>query len=343
MVNKKTTERGSKLKFLILLLAIAVLTTAAIGCNAGGQKAQKDPIMFGDFNWDSALINNRIAQFIIENGYGYKTDSMPGETIPLMQGLARGDLDVAMEIWIQNAQEAYDKGIAEGSYIDLGTNFNDNVQGMFVPAYVINGDPARGIEPMAPDLKSYEDLPKYWKLFQDPEAPNLGRFYGAVPGWEADKILTEKFETYGLTENYNIFRPGSGAALASSMVSAYEKGQPWFGYYWGPTWIFGKLDLIQIEEPPYSEELWNDGYGCEFPAVDVNIVVHKDLPAQAPEVVEFLKKFEMKSDVISETLAYMTDEGVEADQAAIWFLKEKTDIWTQWVPNDVAEKVKQKL
>ena len=141
---------------------------------------------------------------------------------------------------------------------------------------------------------------------------------------------------------YNV-SPGSGASLASSLVSAYEKGQPWFGYYWGPTWIFGKLDLIQIEEPPYNEELWNNGYGCQFPAVDVNIVVHKDLPEQAPEIVEFLKKYKMKSDIISEALAYMTDEGVEADQAAIWFLREKQDIWTTWVSDEIAEKVKQKL
>ncbi len=341
---KNRFERGGSIKFVLFLLFImAVLATAVLGCNAGDQKAQSKTIMFGDFNWDSALINNRIAQFIIENGYGYKTDSMPGETIPLMQGLARGDLDVAMEIWIQNAQEAYDKGIADGSFIDLGTNFNDNVQGMFVPAYVIKGDPGRGIEPMAPDLRSYAELPDYKDLFQDPEEPNMGRFYGGVPGWEADHILTEKFETYGLSKYYNVFRPGSGASLASSLVSAYERGQPWFGYYWGPTWVFGKLDLIQIEEPPYNEELWNNGYSCEFPAVDVNIVVHKDLPVQFPEIVEFLNKFEMNSDVISETLAYMTDEGVEAEQAAIWFLKEKQDVWTAWVSKEIAEKIKHKL
>lgn len=336
-------------RVILFLVSLLVATICAVGCSpeggtsTGSSDTSKEPIMFADFNWQSDLINNRIAQFIIENGYGYETDSMPGETIPLMQGLRRGDVDVAMEIWVQNAQEAYDKGIESGDYVDLGTNFDDNVQGLFVPTYVVKGDPDRGIEPMAPDLKSIEELPKYWELFKDPEDPTKGRFYGGVPGWEADKILTKKFETYGLDKYYKIFRPGSGAALASSLVSAYEKGEPWFGYYWGPTWIFGKLDLTQIEEPPYSEELWNKGYGCAFPAVDVNIVVHKDLPGRAPEVVEFLKKYSIKSDTISEILAYMRDNNVSADEAALWFLKEKEDIWTKWVPEDIAEKVKQKL
>lgn len=344
LLLKKPGTRSALIKTLILLTVFAVIAMIAAGCTSGGgDKAEKETIMFGDYGWDSALINNRIAQFIVENGYGYKTDSIPGETIPLMQGMAKGDIDISMEVWVQNAQEAYDKGIAEGNFVDLGTNFNDNFQGIFVPAYVIKGDPSRGIDPMAPGLKSIEDLPKYWKLFQDPEDSTKGRFYSAIPGWEADKILTEKFEASGLSQYYNVFRPGSGASLAASLVSAYEKGEPWFGYYWAPTWIFGKLELIQIEEPPYSEELWNNGYSCQFPSVDVNIVVHKDLPEKAPEIAEFLKKYGISSDVISEALAYMKDSGGEAEQAAIWFLKEKQDIWTKWVPSDVAEKVKQKL
>ncbi|CAI8019687.1 hypothetical protein GBAR_LOCUS11821, partial [Geodia barretti] len=34
----------------------------------------KDTIIFGDLNWSSALLQNRIAQYIVEKGYGYPTD-----------------------------------------------------------------------------------------------------------------------------------------------------------------------------------------------------------------------------------------------------------------------------
>ncbi len=325
--------------FLLPLLIVALLV-AGVGCTAD---TDKGTIMFADLNWDSALVNNRIAQFIIENGYGYKTDATFGETIPLFMGLRRGDIDVSMEIWVENQQEAYDEAIAAGDVIDLGTNFNDNFQGMFVPTYVIEGDPERGIEPMAPDLRTIEDLPRYWELFQDPEDPAKGRFYGGVPGWEADKILTEKFETYGLNEYYNIFRPGSGTALTGSLVAAYEKGEPWFGYYWGPTWVFGKLDLTQIEEPAYNEKQWENGYACAFPAVNVNILVHKDLPERAPEIVEFLRNYQTNSDLISEVLAHMESEGLDHEAAALWFLREREEVWTQWVPENVAEKVRAAL
>ncbi|MBO8128360.1 MAG: ABC transporter substrate-binding protein [Peptococcaceae bacterium] len=341
--------KNKVLRLAVLITSLVLLIAAVAGCsspatsdNNEGQKA-KEPIVFAGLNWASAQFNNEVARYIIEHGYGYETDAVPGETIPLFAGLAKGDVDVNMECWVENQQEAYDKYAGTGDVIDLGTNFDDNVQGIFVPTYVIEGDPERGIEPMAPDLRTIDDLPKYWKLFKDPEDPTKGRFYGGVPGWEADKILTKKMSTYGLDETYNLFRPGSGAALDSSLVSAYEKGEPWVGYYWAPTWIFGKLDLTQIEEPDYSEELWNNGYGCDFPSVHVNICVHKEFPEKYPEITEFLKKYGISSDIISEALAYMRDNNVKEKDAALWFLREKEDIWTQWVPEDVAQKVKDSL
>lgn len=336
-----------KRRFLPLVsLVLTVALLAGFGC-AATDEATKGPdkgkIVFADLNWDSAMVNNRMAQFIIENGYGYETDTIFGETIPLFMGLRRGDIDVSMEVWVENQQEAYDEGIAAGDVIDLGTNFDDNFQGMFVPTYVVEGDPDRGIEPLAPNLRTIEDLPQYWEVFKDPEDPTKGRFYGGVPGWEADKILTQQLETYGLDEYYNLFRPGSGTALATSLVAAYEKGEPWFGYYWGPTWIFGKLNLTQIEEPPYSDELWQSGFACGFPAVNVNILVNKDLPDRAPEVAEFLTNYRTNSDLISEVLAYMESENADYEEAALWFLREKQEVWTQWVPADVAEKVRAAL
>jgi len=61
-----------------------------------------------------------------------------------------------------------------------------------------------------------------------------------------------------LNENYELFGTGSQSSLAASMVAAYEKGKPWIGYYWEPTWVMGKLDMTLIEEAPYDEEVWGE-------------------------------------------------------------------------------------
>ena len=62
----------------------------------------KDTIVFSDLDWTSAQVQNRIAQYIVEHGYGYPTDVVFGGTLPLFQGLRGGDTHVTMEIWLPN-------------------------------------------------------------------------------------------------------------------------------------------------------------------------------------------------------------------------------------------------
>ncbi|MBA7506648.1 hypothetical protein ES706_05341 [subsurface metagenome] len=323
------------IKILMGVLGALLLLIPFAGCAA--EAPEKGPIVFADLGWDSAQVHSRIAAFILENGYGYPpSEFVPGETIALWAGLARGDLDVNMECWVENQQEAYDKSIAAGEVVDLGSNFPDNWQGWLVPTYMIeNGDLPKGV--------SVDDLPKYWELFKDPEDPTKGRFVNSVPGWECTGINTEKLKVYGLDEYFTDFIAGSDAALSGSMAGAYEKGEPWFGYYWSPTWVLGKLDMTPIEEPPYDKEIWETTHACAYPANKVNIVVNAGFLDGAPDVVEFLKKYETTAAMANKALAYMQETKASTEEAAIYFLQEYESVWTKWVPSDIADKVKAAL
>jgi len=241
------------LKYVIVFVAVFAL----LGALAGPATAAKKAVRFADLSWDSAQVHNRIAGFIIKHGYGRDTEYIIGETALLMTGLMRGDVDVNMESWTENIQEVYDKATKSGKVIDLGPNYPDSWQGWLVPTFVIKGDAKRGIKPMAPGLKSVYDLPKYWKVFKDPEVPTKGRFYNSIPGWLCTKINSKKLKAYGLDKYYTDFLPGSDAALAGSMVAAIKRGKPWVGYYWAPTWILGKLDMTPLEEPPFDKKVWD--------------------------------------------------------------------------------------
>jgi len=330
-----TKKQKLGIKIITVVLGALLLLIPFVGCAA--EAPGKQAVVFADLGWDSVQVHNRIAAFIIENGYDYpKSEFIPGETIPLFAGLSKGDVDINMECWVENQQEAYDKAIAAGEVVDLGSNFPDSWQGWLVPTYMVeSGEIPAGI--------SIENMPDYWELFKDPEDPTKGRFYSCIAGWECEKINEEKFKEYGLDEYYNVFLPGSGAALAASMVGAYEKNEPWFGYYWAPTWVLGKLDMTPIEEPPYSDAVWNNNHACGYPSVKVNIVVHSTLQDEAPDVVEFLKNYETTQALNNKALAYMQDSGSDTQGAATWFLKEYETVWTQWVSSDVASKVKAAL
>jgi glycine betaine/proline transport system substrate-binding protein len=345
----------SKRRILERLMTVTVALVIALVLSMGSGVAQaKNPIIFADFGWDSAQVHNRIAAFVIEHGLGYQVQYVQGETIMLNTALieARGSQapNVNMETWTENWQELYDKGKKLGmnagtdkGFVELGPNFPNSVQGFYVPTYMIKGDKKRGIKASAPDLKTVEDVKKYWELFKDPEDPSKGRFYSCIPGWSCALVNEKKIKEYGLDRYFNVMQPGSGPALAASMEAAYKRGNPWFGYYWAPTWVLGKLDMTILEEPPYNQKIWDTTKACSYPAVKCDIVVHKNLPKWAPDVVAFLKNYETTLQLNNEFLAHMRDTKASTDETAVWWLKKYESKWTAWMPGDVAAKVKAAL
>ncbi|MBS4224262.1 ABC transporter substrate-binding protein [Lederbergia citrea] len=325
---------------MFLLVSMLVFLTA---CSGSASKDSIKVIKFADAGWDSIRVHNSIAQTIIEEGYGYDTEVTSGTTAATVQALEQGDINVYMELWTDNIREVYEKAIEKGKIIKASTNFADNAQGLYVPTYVIEGDKERGIEPVAPDLKTVEDLAKYPEIFKDPEDNKKGRIIGAPSSWVVSEHLETKVETYGLDDKFNYLAPGSDSAIVASLAGAYKKGEPWVGYYWSPTWVTASYDLTLLEDNPYDEKVWEENKGTEFPPNDVVVAVHKDLPNQAKEVVEFLENYETSNELTENALEYMEANDVEADEAAKWWMKEHEDVWTKWVPSDVAEKVKAAL
>ncbi|MBP1948367.1 ABC transporter substrate-binding protein [Virgibacillus litoralis] len=322
-------------KFNIVIMVIAFLSLlVTVGCSDKTDADSKEKIVFADDGWDSLRFHNQIARTIIEEGYGYETEKLSGSTPAIYTAIEEGQVDVHMEIWTKNDEEVYTKGIEEGYFIKLSTNYDDNHQGFYVPTYVIEGDPERGIEPVAPDLKYITDLPEYWELFKDPADPEKGRIIGAISGWNVDKILYDAFKHYGLDENYNYFRAGSETGINISLSEAYNNGEPWIGYNYEPNWVMGKFDMTPIleKEPGPLEKIG---------AQDIDIISNESLPERAPEVVEFLKNYKTSSKIANDALVYMQEEEASHEDAALKFLKENEDLWTKWVPEDVAAKVKE--
>ena len=324
---KTTFAKGIGLAAAILIL----LSGVAMAAGQGEASGETETVVFADASWDSILVHNRIAAFILENGYGgYEAEYIPGDTIPLFNGLASGDIDVYMESWHSNYLEAYNEQLDAGTIVNLGKNLPDGPQGWWVPRYMIEGDPERGIEATAPDLESIEDLPQYAELFPDPENPGMGRILVGPPGWSATAISEGLMEEYGLYDSYTAFLPGSGASLAASMKGAYEAGEPWVGYYWEPTAIMYQLDMVRLK-------------GTEFPAADVDILMNSESAEAMPEAREFLSNYSTTVEMNNEFLNVLDTEVENAEEAAIWFLKNREDVWTEWVSEEVANNVRAAL
>jgi glycine betaine/proline transport system substrate-binding protein len=343
--------RVHRRRVLAALASFALLmggSTLAQDLDCGGVTR---PVVFADLDWDSAQLINGVARVILEHGFGCATDAIPGSTLPMYQGAIRGDIDVVMEIWIDNVPDFWDPEVAAGTVVELGDVFDDAIQGWYVPRYLVEGDEERGIEPLAPDLRSVEDLPRYAHLFRDPEQPDKGRFYNCIIGWQCEIINDVKLHAYGLTDHFTSFNPGTGVALASAMEAAYLRGEPWFGYYWAPTWVLGRLDMVRLEEPAYTDACWDHvidmidspeqaEVACAYPASTAVVALGARFKDEASlEIREFLGSVRMPSDLLSELLAFMQDTGADPMSTARHFLSEQPEVWSAWLDDATAARV----
>lgn len=340
---------------LALAAAVAALPFAAPFATSTAQAADCDgldrAVILAGLDWDSNAFHNGIAGFILEHGYGCEIEEIPGSTIPLMNGMIRGDIDITMEMWIPNVRDAWETAVADGDVAAAGISYPDAVQAWYVPKYLVEGDDAP-----APDLKSVSDLPKYKELFRDPEEPEMGRFYNCILGWGCEVMNTKKLVAYGLTEDFTNFRPGTGGALASTIESNILRQRPIVFYYWGPTWVMGKIgdDVVMLEEPAYDEATFQALSDMDvddvtpgtpataWPLTEVTIAVNTEFQAQAPTIMEFLGKYGTVAAEISKALAYMQDESASAEEAAVWWMQ-NNDAWKQWIPADAVQRVEAAL
>lgn len=321
----------------IFVVILAVLVIFSVPASA------KETIIIADQTWESGMFHSRVVAIIIKEGFGYPVELMPGENMPIKEALAKGRMHIMMESWHHSWIDFYEKAIANGSIVDLGPNFQNAQEGWYVPTYVIKGDAKRDIKPMAPDLKHINDLRKYWQLFRLEKSSKKGTIHSGGPGWGATANDEKKIKAYGLDDVFEQFVTGSGAALAAAFTRAYEKGGAVIGYWWSPTWLLHKYDLTKLEEPPHDSVIWGKNRGCAYPPGNANIVVAKDLLKIAPAVVEFLRKYETGLALNNEILSHKKAHKLNEEQIVNWFLKERPDLWTKWVPSDVAAKVRQAL
>lgn len=327
--------------------ALAVLAGGSLhgGAAEAAECPMDRPIVFAGLDWDSNAVHTEIARTIFEEGYGCTTDVIPGSTIPLLTGMGQGDIDVMMEVWKANIIDAWSELENDGKVIDVGVNFPDAVQGWYVPRYLVEGPDAE-----APDLQTAEDLAAYKDLFADPEEPGKGRFVNCILGWACEEINTKKLEVYGLADDFTNFRPGTGAALDANIASNYQRQRPFVTYYWEPTWVMGSYDMVKLEEPEYEEATWqalesedDPDAATAYPETEVRIGVTTGFAEAAPELVEVLEKYETTSAMTSEVLAYMQENEASAEEAALHFLETKEDVWSEWVPEDVAQAIRDSL
>ncbi|MDG3086254.1 ABC transporter substrate-binding protein [Vibrio hannami] len=325
------------------LATVTLLSSVAMQAQA----SECGEVTIADMNWNSASLIANIDKFILEHGYGCDAELVPGDTMPTATSMIeKGQPDIAPELWTNAVSDALETGIKEGRLINAGFSLVDGgEEGFWVPAYLVE---------KYPELKTIEGVKKHPELFKHPEDPDSAGFYGCPAGWNCQISGANLFKAMGLGDaGFDLIDPGSAAGLSGSIAKAYERQEGWFGYYWAPTAILGKYEMVKVD---FGSGVDEDEFlncttqeGCDnpkptmYPPSPVSTVAVTEFSNSNPDVIEYLSKRGFKNADMNRLLAWMENEQADAEEAMFYFMENHPDIWKAWLPASVAEKVASEL
>lgn len=325
------------------LLATSAVLAATLSASAAF--AECGDIQMAEFNWASGEFMANVDKFILEAGYGCNVELVIGGTTAIFTGMnEKGQPQIAGEQWVNALRELLDPALEEGRLhavnkapiLGLG-------EGWWIPPYTAAAHP---------ELKTALDIIERPDLFPDSEDPSKGAFVGCPAGWGCQQNNLSLFKAFDMeAKGWKLIDPGSAAGLDGSIAKANEREENWFGYYWSPTSILGKYDMQSV---PFGVEWagadnWDNCIAvpdCVDPKPttwvksEVYTIVTDEFMKSGGEINEYLAARVYPSDVMGAMLVYMADEQAAGEDAAIEFLTEYEAIWTPWVSEEVAAKVK---
>jgi glycine betaine/proline transport system substrate-binding protein len=295
-------------------------------------KADCGVVSITEMNWASASVVTNVAAFLMEEGYGCDVTVVPSDTVPAVTSVAENnEPDIVTELWLNSAGDAY-RRLEETGQIRRVAEVLDpgGVEGWWIPTYLAEAHP---------------ELTTLDGVLANPDLVG-GLFHNCPDGWGCRVVNDNLDAVINLEANgIEVFDHGSGETLATSMASAVQNEEPWFGYYWGPTVPLGKFDMTRVEIGPVDEEIHgrNQNAGTDspgisdFPAAPILTAVTADFAEREPEIAELMSNMTFKTDTMSGILAWMDENGANSEEGAVYFLTNFTDEWSAWVNDEARE------
>ncbi|KAA5605591.1 ABC transporter substrate-binding protein [Roseospira marina] len=324
--------------------ALAVSSLAVLAAAVPAHAEDCGRVTIAEMSWNSAATLAHMEKIVLSEGYGCDAELVPGDTLPTITSMTeKREPDIAPEIWPNAHKAVIGKAVEDGDIVIATKTLQDGGQeGWFVPSYMVEAHP---------ELATIDGLRAHADLFPDQEEPGKGRFYTCPAGWQCQIVNANLMTAYGLDDAFTQFDPGSGPGLAGAIAKAYERREPVFAYYFGPTAILGKYDLVRVGGMEHDPDTWTcvtsrdcaDPQPNMYPPSDVLTLAVAAFADRAPEAYGFVSSVSIPNDVLNAVLAWQEDHQATGEGAAMHFLKTYPEIWTPWVPAEVADKVKAAL
>jgi len=309
------------MRFKLSAVLMSALLALSIGPFSSVQAAKR--LTVPDPDWTGGVVTCRTIQYVLENELGYKvkTVAIPGGP-GVWEGIRAGDLFYNCETW-PSYNPSKEKYLSEyggdGSLMHLGDTGIIGETAYWVPRYVVEGDPSRGIPPSAPDLNSFTDLNKYKHMFKSLESGDRGNLIGCpVAAWLCED--QERLDRIGV--DFYAQALGSETAHWAEMLAKYKRGEPFIAYAWAPHWIHAALDLVEVELP--ESEAWPDDITFKY--------ANPALVKEHPEATKVIMNARLTNEQQAGMIYQIDVNKRDVDEVVEEWMEANEDIWRKWLP-----------
>ena len=322
-------------------IAMAMPHAASAACGS---------ITIAEMNWASAGFMANVDKIILSKGYGCDAELVPGDTMPTFASMdSKGEPDVAPEVWTNAMRDPLKKAFDEGRLHSANPNPITGLgEGWWIPPHTVEKHP---------ELKTVLDVLDHPELFPHSEDPSKGAFVTCPAGWGCQLTNANLFRAFDMAnKGWVLIDPGSSAGLDGSMAKAVERGENWFGYYWSPTAMIGKYNMHKLDfgVPFAGSENWDgcivkpeqdcaDPKPSSWTVSEVQTIITDEFKKKGGMAADYLMARVYPGAIMNGMLVYMQENQADGADAAVEFLRSHEDVWTQWVPADIAAKVKADL
>jgi glycine betaine/proline transport system substrate-binding protein len=328
-----------------------LLTSAVFaGCLyafAGEAQANCGSVSIADMNWGSASVAANVDKIILEKGYNCSVQLVAGDTMPTYTSLdEKAQPDMAPEFWVNSVRTPLDKAATEGRLVIGAEILADGaIEGWWIPKFIADAHP---------DIKTVQQALQHPELFPAPDNPNKGAVTNCPMDWSCQVSTANLFRALGAQDkNFELVNTKSAAGLDTSIANAFEKKIGWLGYYWAPTAILGKYEMVKLSfDVPHDRADWDACTAVpncpnpkvnSYPTSQAFTLVTKQFTEKAAVAMDYIKTRKWSNSTVNSILAWQADKQATSEDAAKHFLNTMPEVWTKWVSPEVAEKVKASL
>ncbi|MCF6368699.1 glycine betaine ABC transporter substrate-binding protein [Rhizobium halophilum] len=324
----------------------AIAAAALLVClslRPGQAEAACGNLTVAEMNWGSAAIAAHIDKIILERGYGCSVQLVPGDTVPTFNSMNLSAVpDMAPEFWINAVRGELTKATAANRLVIGAEILADGaVEGWWVPKYVVEANP---------DMRTVEDALAHPELFPAPGTSDEGAVHGCPDDWACHVTTANLFRAFEAAEKgFTLIQPATAAELEASIVEAFENETGWLGYYWAPTAILGKYEMVKLSfGVAHQKAQWDECTtvpDCAspernaYPTSQAFTLMTEAFTEMAAPAMDYVNKRQWSNATISSVLAWQLENKASNAETAQHFIENYKPVWSRWVTPAIAERL----